>query len=68
VIDAGKVIINDHLIEFVGQDYDGPVDETIDATGRLVIPGLVNSHLHVTDTLFKKGSWCMPPMAKTWTW
>jgi 5-methylthioadenosine/S-adenosylhomocysteine deaminase len=27
----------------------------IDATGRLVIPGLVNAHLHVTDTPYTKG-------------
>ena len=54
-IEAGTVVFNDHLIEFVGRESDGPVDEIIDATGRLVIPGLVNSHLHVTDTLFTKG-------------
>ena len=53
---SGKVVFKDDRIEFVGEVYDGPADETIDATGRLVaIPGLVNSHLHVTDTLFTKG-------------
>lgn len=55
VIESGKVVFKDDRIEFVGEVYDGPADETIDATGRLVIPGLVNSHLHVTDTLFTKG-------------
>ena len=54
-INNGVVVFNDQFIEFVGQDYDGAVDEVIDATGRLVIPGLVNAHLHVTDTLFTKG-------------
>ncbi len=51
----GTVIIRDQHIEYVGQDFGTPVDQTIDATGRLVIPGLVNSHLHVTDTPFTKG-------------
>ena len=55
LIQSGVVVMNDATIEFVGQDHDEPVDETIDATGRLVIPGLVNAHLHVTDTLFTKG-------------
>ena len=55
VIPRGTLVYRDDVIEFVGEHYDGPVDETIDATGRLVIPGLVNSHLHVTDTLYTKG-------------
>ncbi|GAC1327700.1 MAG: amidohydrolase family protein [Beijerinckiaceae bacterium] len=55
VVNSGTVVFKDNSIEFVGGAYDGSVDETIDATGRLVIPGLVNSHLHVTDTLFTKG-------------
>ena len=55
VIDGGVVVFRGNEIEFVGDRYDDAIDETIDATGRLVIPGLVNSHLHVTDTLFTKG-------------
>ena len=60
VIEGGAVVFEDDRIVYVGKDAAGgdtlgPVDETIDASGRLVIPGLVNSHLHVTDTLFTKG-------------
>src|SRR5690606_29111390 len=55
VLETGTVVFDDDLITFVGPSHDGPVDETIDAAGRLVIPGFVNSHLHVTDTLFTKG-------------
>ncbi len=55
VIQTGVVVFQDDSIEYVGAAYDGPVDQTIDATGRLVIPGLVNSHLHVTDTPFTRG-------------
>jgi cytosine/adenosine deaminase-related metal-dependent hydrolase len=54
------VVFEGNEIIFVGNDYQssengGPIDEVIDATGRLVIPGLVNTHLHVTDTLYTKG-------------
>lgn len=54
-IESGTVVFNGDSIEFVGGVYEGAVDETIDVAGRLVIPGFVNSHLHVTDTLFTKG-------------
>ena len=55
VIDPGTVVFDGTEITFVGAFFDEPVDEDIDATDRLVIPGLVNSHLHVTDTPFTKG-------------
>ena len=55
VLDPGVVVFSGNEIEFVGERYDGPADATIDATGRIVMPGLVDSHLHVTDTLYTKG-------------
>jgi len=55
ILDPGVVVFEGNEIVFVGKDYDGEADTVIDATGRLVIPGLVNSHLHVTDTPFTKG-------------
>ena len=39
----------------IGPSYDGVVEQTIDATDRLIIPGFINSHLHLTDTPFTKG-------------
>ena len=36
----GQVLCEDGQIAFVGRGYDGPTDITIDAAGRLVIPGL----------------------------
>ncbi|WP_430503509.1 amidohydrolase [Haloparvum sp. PAK95] len=38
-------------IEAVGPDLDG--DETLDATGGLVMPGLVNAHTHVAMSLLR---------------
>ncbi|MDA1091530.1 MAG: amidohydrolase family protein [Proteobacteria bacterium] len=55
VMEPGVVVFEGNEIVFVGETYDGDVDITIDATGRLVIPGFVNSHLHLTDTPFTKG-------------
>lgn len=55
VVENGVVVFEGNKIISVGQTYDGQTDQAIDATGQLVIPGLVNSHLHVTDTLYTKG-------------
>ena len=55
VINPGVVVFEGNEIIFVGTAYDGVSDEVIDATGRIVMPGLINSHLHVTDTPFTQG-------------
>ena len=36
----------DDRIVFVGRDYSGPADRTLDGRERLVLPGLVNIHSH----------------------
>lgn len=54
-LNPGCVVFEGGEIRHVGADYDGPADTVIDATGRLVIPGFVNAHLHVTDTPFTRG-------------
>lgn len=58
-IPKADVVFHGDRIEYVGPKYTvkpgEPVDETIDTTGRLVMPGLVNMHLHVTDTAFTRG-------------
>lgn len=43
----GVVVYEDERILHVGHRFDGQVDRTIDAPGRLVMPGLVNCHLHL---------------------
>jgi cytosine/adenosine deaminase-related metal-dependent hydrolase len=45
---GGVLLIEDDRVAFVGRRHDGPVDRRIDATGKLVIPGLVNIHCHAT--------------------
>lgn len=48
-----SVFIRDHRIEAIGPATDLPAsaDEVIDARGHLVLPGLVNSHHHMYQSL-----------------
>jgi 5-methylthioadenosine/S-adenosylhomocysteine deaminase len=49
---VADILIDDGEIVAVGADLatDGP-HEVIDATGRLIVPGLINAHYHSHDTL-----------------
>ncbi len=40
----GEVVFEDDRIVYVGKSYNDPVDETIEAKGRLISPGLINIH------------------------
>ncbi|QYY33663.1 amidohydrolase family protein (plasmid) [Cupriavidus pinatubonensis] len=57
VIERGVVVIEGNSIIEVGAHTAPPSasDTRIDATGRIVMPGFVNTHLHVTDTPYTKG-------------
>ncbi|HZT55195.1 MAG TPA: 8-oxoguanine deaminase [Burkholderiaceae bacterium] len=52
-IAGGAVFVRDNVIEAVGTTADLPdtADEVIDATDQIVIPGLVNTHHHMVQTL-----------------
>jgi len=58
VVDGG-VAIDGPRIAAVGPAavieaaHRGPATDVIDATGRLVVPGLVNTHTHAADILFR---------------
>ncbi|HTX02317.1 MAG TPA: 8-oxoguanine deaminase [Candidatus Acidoferrales bacterium] len=49
----GGLFVRDGVIEYVGSTDGLPsaADETIDATGMIVLPGLVNTHHHFFQTL-----------------
>lgn len=52
-ISGGAVFVRDHVIEAVGASSELPAtaEEVIDAHEQIVIPGLVNTHHHMVQTL-----------------
>ncbi|MGI9288367.1 MAG: amidohydrolase [Pseudomonadales bacterium] len=54
----GYVAIKDGLIQAVGNQQDCPyesAEKIIEADGKAVLPGFINSHAHVMDTLSRGG-------------
>ena len=55
----GSIYIKSHKIEYIGKtdelpvEYTNDADVTIDASNRLVLPGLINSHIHAASTLYR---------------
>src|SRR3989440_221138 len=49
---AGDVLVRDGRIASIG-DAGGPADLTIDARGCAVLPGFVQTHVHLCQTLFR---------------
>jgi 5-methylthioadenosine/S-adenosylhomocysteine deaminase len=49
----GAVSIRDRRIAAVGPEPREPHDRTIDAAGGFVLPGFVQTHLHLCQTLFR---------------
>ena len=49
----GDVLIRDGRIAEVGEAINAETDETIDATGCAVLPGFVQTHIHLCQTLFR---------------
>ena len=47
IIEDGVVVLEGDSIVHVGKSWDGRADRTIEASHDLVIPGLVNTHVHV---------------------
>ena len=43
---GGVLVFEDDHVSFVWTSFTGAVDRRIDASGKLVIPGLVNIHCH----------------------
>jgi cytosine/adenosine deaminase-related metal-dependent hydrolase len=57
---TGDVLIEDGTIVAVERELDGVDAEVIDATDRLVMPGLVDTHRHTWQALFRN-------VASDWT-
>jgi cytosine/adenosine deaminase-related metal-dependent hydrolase len=42
----GEILVRDDKIEAIGRALNTQADATLDASGMIVIPGLVNAHMH----------------------
>ena len=49
----GDVVVDGERIVSVGPEYNGTADREIDATGDIVMPGMVNTHTHVAMSVMK---------------
>ena len=50
---SGAVSVRDGRIESVGAEPAGQFDSTIDADGSFLLPGFVQTHIHLCQTLFR---------------
>lgn len=49
------VLINDNIIEKIGKNIDCKnIEKVIDASGKVVMPGLINTHSHVPMSIFRE--------------
>jgi cytosine/adenosine deaminase-related metal-dependent hydrolase len=50
----GEIVWDGNEIVYVGPAFPGDVDETIDAAGRVVTPGFINTHTHLYESPLDK--------------
>ena len=50
---AGDLLIEDDRIAAIADRIDESADEVVDATGGLVLPGFIQSHIHLCQSLFR---------------
>jgi 5-methylthioadenosine/S-adenosylhomocysteine deaminase len=53
-LENGVVVYEGNTILYVGREYPGPVDRTIDASGKVVTPGFINTHAHLAGSPLDK--------------
>lgn len=49
----GDVVIRGGRIHSIGSSGDAPVDRVIDARGAYLLPGFIQTHVHLCQTLFR---------------
>ena len=55
ILRDGVVVYEGNEIVHVGKSYDGSADEVINARGKMVAPGFVNLHAHITQSPLSMG-------------
>ena len=48
---SGEILLTGNRIEAIGRNLGAKADETIDASDKIVMPGLVNAHMHTWETV-----------------
>ena len=65
-IENGSILIRDGKIAAVGTDIDVPRGaHVIDATGKYVMPGIIDEHSHIASDATNEGSIAVSAMVKT---
>jgi 5-methylthioadenosine/S-adenosylhomocysteine deaminase len=59
VIEKGSVLVRDGRIAKVGR-FSARADEVVDADGQLLMPGLIQGHIHLCQTMFRGAGEDMP--------
>jgi len=52
-IEKLDIVILDDKIKLLTDNYDGEYDELIDASNKIVMPGLINAHTHIGMSIFR---------------
>lgn len=52
-LDGFVAVVNDRIVSLTDQRPPGAFDKEIDARGKLVIPGLIQTHVHLTQALLR---------------
>lgn len=53
VLENMDILIEDNIIKKIGKNLEVNDEEIIDCSGKLVTPGLINSHTHLPMSLFR---------------
>ncbi len=53
VLRNASILIRDGVIEEVGSTSVGSADVELDAKGKIALPGLINTHTHLSMTMFR---------------
>lgn len=48
------ILIEQDKIKQIGKDIQTHAEEVIDATGKVVMPGLINTHAHISMSIFRE--------------
>lgn len=53
ILEQHDLLVRDRKIVKIAPDIDEPAEKVIDCTNKLAMPGLVNSHLHSDENMFR---------------